>query len=282
MTPSKEGKPAELAIGQLHARLSGVPVLHGVDLHAEPGEVLGVIGPNGAGKSTLLRCLYRALTPEAGTVLVDGKELLAMDPATSARHTAALPQESEPAGGLRVRRVVVLGRTAHLSAWQTPSAQDHWIAEEALRRVGALHLADRDIATLSGGERQRVLLARALAQQPRVLVLDEPLNHLDIRHQLEALRMIRGLGITTVLALHDLDLALRYCDRLCVLAAGAVVAAGMPRDVLQPALMAEVFGVRSRQVEIAPGEHALWCEPLDDPAASDPAASPDAEQEPAC
>ncbi|MFB6844410.1 ABC transporter ATP-binding protein [Streptomyces sp. NPDC056373] len=179
---SDEAKPAELAIGGLNARLSGVPVLLGVDLRAEPGEVLGIVGPNGTGKSTLLRCLYRALTPEAGTVLVDGRDLLARDPATSARHTAALPQESEPVSGLRVRRVVVLGRTAHLSAWQNPSAQDHWIAEEALRRVGAHHLADRDIATLSGGERQRVLLARALAQQPRVLVLDEPLNHLDIRH----------------------------------------------------------------------------------------------------
>ncbi|MGW7297037.1 ABC transporter ATP-binding protein, partial [Streptomyces sp. NPDC054829] len=268
---------ADLTIGGLRARLSGVPVLHGVDLRAEPGEVLGVVGPNGAGKSTLLRCLYRALAPESGTVLVGGKDLLAMDPATSARHTAALPQEAEPVSGLRVRRVVVLGRTAHLGPWQTPGAQDHWIAEEALARVGASALADRDIATLSGGERQRVLLARALAQQPRVLVLDEPLNHLDIRHQLDALLMVRGLGITTVLAVHDLGLALRYCDRLCVLADGAVVASGPPRQVLQPALMAEVFGVRARQVEISPGEQALWCEPLEPapgpaPTGPDPAA----------
>ncbi|GAA3215311.1 hypothetical protein GCM10020256_16800 [Streptomyces thermocoprophilus] len=169
-----------------------------------------------------------------------------------------------------------------------PGAQDHWIAEEALARVGASALADRDIATLSGGERQRVLLARALAQQPRVLVLDEPLNHLDIRHQLDALLMVRGLGITTVLAVHDLGLALRYCDRLCVLADGAVVASGPPRQVLQPALMAEVFGVRARQVEISPGEQALWCEPLEPapgpaPTGPDPAASLDAsEEEPAC
>lgn len=149
--------------------------------------------------------------------------------------------------------------------------------------MGAQHLADRDIATLSGGEHQRVLLARALAQQTRVLVLDEPLNHPDIRHQLEALRMIRGLGITTVLALHDLDLALRYCDRLCVLADGVVMAAGPPRDVLQPPSMAEVFGVRARQVEIAPGEHALRCEPLDDPGSPDSVVPLDAtEEEPAC
>ncbi|MFI6373335.1 ABC transporter ATP-binding protein [Streptomyces sp. NPDC050546] len=268
---------AEVTIGGLGARLSGIPVLHGVDLHVEPGEVLGVVGPNGAGKSTLLRCLYRALVPDTGTLRVDGADLLAMDPATSARHTAALPQESEPVSGLRVRRVVLLGRTAHLTAWQNPGAHDHWIAEEALARVGASALADRDIATLSGGERQRVLLARALAQQPRVLVLDEPLNHLDIRHQLECLRMIRGLGVTTVLAVHDLDLALRYCDRLCVLAAGTVVAAGPPREVLQPPLMAEVFGVKARQVEISPGESALWCEPLD--AVGSPTT---AQEEPAC
>jgi len=254
---------AELSIGGLSARLSGVPVLHGVDLHVEAGQVLGVVGPNGAGKSTLLRCLYRALAPHTGTVLVDGFDLLAMDAAASARYTAALPQESEPVSGLRVRRVVLLGRTAHLRAWENLTPHDHRIADEALCRVGAHELADRDIGTLSGGERQRVLLARALTQEPRVLVLDEPLNHLDIRHQLEALRTVRDLGVTTVLAIHDLDLALRYCDRVCVLADGAVAAAGPPRDVLRPTLMAEVFGVRSRQVEVEPGRYALWCEPLE-------------------
>ncbi|MFF0300516.1 ABC transporter ATP-binding protein [Streptomyces sp. NPDC004562] len=279
---------AELSIGGLSARLSGVPVLRGVDLRVDAGEVLGVVGPNGAGKSTLLRCLYRALAPDTGTVLVDGADLLAMDAATSARYTAALPQESEPVHGLRVRRVVLLGRTAYLRAWENPTAHDHWIAEDALRRVGASGLAERDIGTLSGGERQRVLLARALTQEPRVLVLDEPLNHLDIRHQLEALRSVRELGVTTVLAIHDLDLALRYCDRVCVLADGAVVAAGQPRDVLRPPLMAEVFGVRSRQVEVEPGRYALWCEPLDSPEPRRPqhsglsASSEPSEEEPAC
>ncbi|GAA3493966.1 ABC transporter ATP-binding protein [Streptomyces prasinosporus] len=285
---------AELLIGGLSTRLSGVPVLRGVDLRVDAGEVLGVVGPNGAGKSTLLRCLYRALAPDTGTVLVDGADLLAMDAAASARYTAALPQESEPVSGLRVRRVVLLGRTAYLRAWENPSARDHWIADETLRRVGAYELADRDIGTLSGGERQRVLLARALTQEPRVLVLDEPLNHLDIRHQLEALRTVRELGVTTVLAIHDLDLALRYCDRVCVLADGAVVAAGPPQEVLRPALMAEVFGVRSRQVEVEPGRYALWCEPLDTgaPTNPDPSALPEptepsessvsSEEEPAC
>ncbi|MFF0598909.1 ABC transporter ATP-binding protein [Streptomyces antibioticus] len=276
---------AVLSIGGLRARLSGVPVLHGVDLRVGPGQVLGVVGPNGAGKSTLLRCLYRALAPDSGRVLVDGADLLTMDATASARHTAALPQESEPVSGLRVRRVVLLGRTAHLRAWQSPADRDHRIAEDALRRVGAYELADRDIGTLSGGERQRVLLARALAQQPRVLVLDEPLNHLDIRHQLEALRTVRELGITTVLAVHDLDLALRYCDRLCVLAGGAVVAAGAPEEVLRPALMAEVFGVRARQIEVEPGRFALWCEPFDLPGAPRPdgrGAVETSEEEPAC
>ncbi|WP_308404213.1 ABC transporter ATP-binding protein [Streptomyces sp. ATCC 21386] len=285
---------AELSIGGLSARLSGVPVLRGVDLRVDAGEVLGVVGPNGAGKSTLLRCLYRALAPDSGTVLVDGADLLAMDAARSARYTAALPQESEPVSGLRVRRVVLLGRTAYLRAWENPTARDHWIAEEALRRVGAYELADRDLGTLSGGERQRVLLARALTQEPRVLVLDEPLNHLDIRHQLEALRTVRDLGVTTVLAIHDLDLALRYCDRVCVLADGAVVAAGPPQEVLRPALMAEVFGVRSRQVEVEPGRFALWCEPLDTNEPAEPAhsfapsspvpseSSQSSEEEPAC
>ncbi|MFJ1730268.1 ABC transporter ATP-binding protein [Streptomyces sp. NPDC088254] len=275
-----EPKPARLSIDGLDVTLSGVPVLRDIDLRVDAGEVLGVVGPNGAGKSTLLRCLYRALTPDTGTVLVDDADLLAMDAATSGRQTAALPQESEPISGLRVRRVVLLGRTAYLRTWENPTARDHWIAEEAMRRVGALGLADRDIGTLSGGERQRVLLARALTQQPRVLVLDEPLNHLDIRHQLDALLTVRELGVTTVLAVHDLDLALRYCDRLCVLAGGTVVAAGPPREVLQPPLMAEVFGVRARQVEIAPGRHGLWCEPLD--TSGMPAVAHPSQEEPAC
>ncbi|MGW4425067.1 ABC transporter ATP-binding protein [Streptosporangium sp. NPDC004631] len=255
-------RAATLTVAGLRVSLGGLPILRGVDLDVEGGELLGVVGPNGAGKSTLLRCLYRALRPKAGVVLVDGADLLAMDDRASARRTAALPQESQQAGGLGVRHVVLLGRSAHLRAWRFPSAADHEIVDRALRQVGAEHLADRDIGTLSGGERQRVLLARALAQQPRALVLDEPLNHLDIRHQLEALTLIRGLGLTAVLAIHDLSLALRYCDRLCVLDAGTVVAAGPAREVLRPDLVARVFGVRSRQIEIEPGRHALWCEPL--------------------
>lgn len=253
---------ATLTVTGLRVRLSGVPILRGVDVQVAGGELLGVIGPNGAGKSTLLRCLYRALRPEAGAVWVDGADLLSMDARASARQTAALPQEVQQAGGLGVRHVVLLGRLAHRRSWQQATAGDHEIADRALEQVGAAHLADRDIATLSGGERQRILLARALAQQPRVLVLDEPLNHLDIRHQLEALELVRGLGLTTVMAVHDLGLALRYCDRLCVLDDGTVIAAGPAPQVLQPDLVARVFGVRSRQIEITPGRHTLWCEPL--------------------
>ena len=253
---------ALLSVAGLRVSLGRTTILRGVTLEAAAGQLLGVVGPNGAGKSTLLRCLYRGLRPDAGAVLVDGRDLLTMKDAESARQTAALPQEAEPVGGLRVRHVVSLGRTAHLRAWQTPGADDDRLVEQAMRRVGADALADRDIGTLSGGERQRVLLARALAQQPRVLVLDEPLNHLDIGHQLETLDTLRELGITTVLAIHDLGLALRYCDRLCVLDAGTVVAAGPPAEVLSPDLMAEVIGVRATVTEIGPGRHALWCEPL--------------------
>jgi iron complex transport system ATP-binding protein len=254
--------PGALTVAGLRVTMGGATILAGVCLEAAAGEVLGVVGPNGAGKSTLLRCLYRGLRPDAGAVLVDGRDLLTMKDAASARQTAALPQEAEPVGGLRVRHVVALGRTAHLRAWQAPGPDDERIVAEAMRRVGADALAERDIGTLSGGERQRVLLARALAQQPRVLVLDEPLNHLDIHHQLETLGTLRSLGITTVLAIHDLGLALRYCDRVCVLDAGTVVAAGPPHQVLSPELMAEVFGVHATLAEVGPGRYALWCEPL--------------------
>ncbi|MEX5632818.1 ABC transporter ATP-binding protein [Parafrankia sp. FMc2] len=256
-----EGAAATMVIAGLSVTLAGASVLRGVELTVRAGELLGVVGPNGAGKSTLLRCLYRSLRPTTGAVTVNGRDLLALDAAASARVTAALPQEPETVTGLSVRHVVELGRLPHRRRWAPAGPADAAIVEEAMRRVGVEELASRDIGELSGGERQRVLLARALAQQPQVLVLDEPLNHLDVRHQLDALELVRDLGITTVLAVHDLGLALRYCDRIAVLDRGSVVACGPPGTVLDTDLMATVFGVDARILDLGEGRRALWCEP---------------------
>ncbi|MFC6065356.1 ABC transporter ATP-binding protein [Streptomyces ochraceiscleroticus] len=232
--------------------LAGARIVEDIALRADSGQVVGVVGPNGSGKSTLLRCTYRALRPAAGTVRLDGDDLHAMDARAGARRLAALPQESAAEFDFTAAEVVAMGRLPHQRGGTLltgrASAADAALCAEALDRVGAAHLAGRGFRSLSGGEKQRVLIARALAQQPRVLVLDEPTNHLDIAHQLEVLSLVRRSGLTVLAALHDLNLAASHCDLLYVLDGGRVVASGPPRDVLRPRLLAEVFGVRAHRV----------------------------------
>ncbi|QNP74592.1 heme ABC transporter ATP-binding protein [Streptomyces roseirectus] len=224
---------------------AGARLVDDIRLDVAPGTVVGLVGPNGSGKSTLLRCVYQALRPAAGTVRLDGEDVRTMAPRAAARVLAALPQESGAEFDFTVTEVVAMGRLPHERLGR---AEESRIRAEAMAATGVGHLADRGFLALSGGERQRVLIARALAQQPRVLVLDEPTNHLDITHQLEVLSLVRDAGLTVLAALHDLNLAAAYCDRLYVLADGRVVASGTPEDVLQPALLAEVFGVRAHPV----------------------------------
>ncbi|WP_404870459.1 ABC transporter ATP-binding protein [Kitasatospora griseola] len=246
-----------LALDDLHVALAGRDVVAGVHLVAESGEIAGLIGPNGSGKSTLLRAVYRHLAPRAGRVLLDGRDLTALSRAEAARQLAALPQERGEAFELTVRQMVGLGRLPHQRAFAADSAEDRAQTARALDRVGMGGHAERRFAELSGGERQRVLLARALAQQPEVLVLDEPTNHLDIRHQVELLALLRAQRATTLVALHDLNAAASVCDRLHVLAGGTLVASGPPREVLTADLLAEVFGVRA-----AVTAHPLTGDPL--------------------
>ncbi|GIE76305.1 hypothetical protein Aph02nite_22550 [Actinoplanes philippinensis] len=193
-------------------RYGANPVVDGVGVVARPGRVLGLIGPNGSGKTTLLRLLHGALRSPTGRVTVDGDTLASLSPRESARRMAVLVQETTGETALTVAEMVLLGRGPHLSTFQRAGATDHEVAARCLSRVGAAHLAARRFAGLSGGERQRVLIARALAQEATHLLLDEPTNHLDIRYQHEILRLVRGLGTCSIVVLHDLNLAARYCD----------------------------------------------------------------------
>ncbi|MFT2019452.1 ABC transporter ATP-binding protein [Streptomyces sp. 796.1] len=179
-------------VEDLSVDIGGARLVADATVRAASGQVVGLIGPNGSGKSTLLRCAYRALRPSAGVVRVDGDDLHALKPREGARRLAALPQESSSEFDFTVGEVVAMGRTAHQSATGRASAEDARVCADALSRVGAGHLVDRGFLTLSGGEKQRVLIARALAQQPRILVLDEPTNHLDIAQQLEVLALLRS------------------------------------------------------------------------------------------
>ncbi|ASU78991.1 ABC transporter ATP-binding protein [Actinopolyspora erythraea] len=224
-------------------RLAGAELVHDLNVKTEEGEVLGFVGPNGSGKSTALRCVYGALRPSRGAVLLDGTDLATLDPRASARSIAAVPQESGNDLDFTVAEVVELGRFPHHRGNQPLTAEERAVRDEAMRRADVVHLADRGVLSLSGGERQRVVLARAFAQQPRVLVLDEPTNHLDIHHQLQLLRQLRAESLTVLIAMHDLNLAAATCDRLAVLARGTVLYLGPPAEVLTPEVVNEAFGV---------------------------------------
>jgi iron complex transport system ATP-binding protein len=234
-----------LTVDRLHITLGRKPILRDVILEVGKGDIVGLVGPNGGGKSTLLRTVYRSLRPAAGVVRVGDDDVWALSARTAARRTAAVLQDSGTTAGLSVTEIVALGRTPHHGLMSRDGAEDHRAVAEAVERCGIADFADRDYATLSGGERQRVLLARALAQRPQLLVLDELTNHLDIRARFQLLDLIRGTGITTLAVLHDLDLTARLCDQLVVLDAGAIVVAGQVLEVLTPDLLRDVFGVRA-------------------------------------
>lgn len=255
-------------------RYGANPVIGGVDVAARPGRVLGLIGPNGSGKTTLLRLLYGALRTPTGRVAVDTDELASLTPRETARRMAVVVQESGGETALTVAEMVLLGRGPHLSTFQRTGRTDYEIAARCLARVGAAHLGTRAFADLSGGERQRVLIARALAQQATHLLLDEPTNHLDIRYQHEILRLVRGLDTCSVVVLHDLNLAARYCDDLVLLGDGGVVAAGPAVDVLDPAILEPVYNIGIRRFDLEGQLHLLFQPADQESAGSRPSCCP--------
>lgn len=215
--------------------INGIRIVSEGVLHAAEGTIVGLVGPNGSGKSTLLRTVYRALRPTDGVICIGGDAVWTMTARQAARRTAVLTQESPADFDFTVAEVVALGRVPHNGLLQRTDVTDDRIIDAALERAGAADFSQRRFSTLSGGEKQKVLIARALAQQPKVLVLDEPTNHLDIAAQLELLELVRSLRITVVTAVHDLNLAAGYCDQVFVLDGGRMVASGPPDAVFVPA-----------------------------------------------
>lgn len=234
------------ARGLTWAPRGAAPILSDVSLDVARGQILAICGANGAGKSTLLRVLYRYLRPDSGSVHLGGDDLWAMSPRAAARRVAAVLQEQPTDFALNVREMVGLGRTPYRSGFAGAGARDAEVIASALHRMDLTRFADKPFGILSGGERQRVMIARALAQEPELLVLDEPTNHLDIRHQLEVLGLLRGIGLTVVLTLHDLTLAAEYADALLLLHRGRLVAHGPPGAVLTAATIAATFAVNAR------------------------------------
>ena len=232
-----------LEISGLTAGWTHVPAVRGVDLHLAPATFTALVGPNGSGKSTLLKTVYRVLAPTGGHLVLAGEDLRRMPARAVARAVGVMGQDESGGFDFTVRETVAMGRSPHLGWFDQAGARDRAVIEGALERTGSAAMAERPLSTLSGGERQRVLLARALAQQPALLVLDEPTNHLDPRHQMDVLSLVRSLGLTVLAALHSLDLAVCYADAIAVLHHGELVGAGSPAEVLTPALLAEVFEV---------------------------------------
>ncbi len=238
-------------------RYGRTPVLDDVSFSTRPDEVLGLVGPNGSGKTTLLRLLHGALRPDAGSVRFAGREVAAVPRREMARNVAVVVQEPPGDLELSVAETVLMGRLPHRRLFDRGAAADEALAVEALDRVGALHLADRGLTELSGGERQRVLMARALVQQARCLLLDEPTNHLDVGFAHQLLALVRDLGLPTIVVLHDLNLAARYCDRIVLLANGRVLAHGAPAAVLTPERVSAVYGVGAEFVIAGDGTGQL-------------------------
>ena len=244
-----EGKAVE-------ALISGNHILKGIDLAIGDRELVGVIGPNGSGKSTLLKCIYRVLKPTGGAVYLDGRALDSYAYRESARRIAVVAQHNYYNFDFSVRDVVLMGRSPHKRALDRDTAEDYRIVAESLEKVGMAALSDRSFSTLSGGEQQRVILARALAQQTpcrileklmlseaNFLILDEPTNHLDIKYQLQLMDLVRGLDRTVIAAVHDLNMAAMYCDRLYAVKDGRVVGQGTPRELLTPEFIRMMYEV---------------------------------------
>ena len=238
--------------GLLHGYRDGT-VLKGLDFTVEAGEVLGVFGPNSAGKTTLLRLVCGTLIPSAGEIRLFGRPLPEWPRRELARTVALVPQETAVAFPYTVLEVVLMGRYPHGGGFGLPTPADLAAAEGALARTDLTHLAGAPVTDLSGGERQRVMLARALAQAPRLLLLDEPTAHLDLAHQAEVLALIvalnRKAGLTVLLVSHDLNVAPGLCHRALLLHAGEVLRLGAVKEVMDPALLRRIYGEAIRVEE---------------------------------
>lgn len=218
-------------------------ILKGISIDVNSKEIIGIIGPNGSGKSTFLKCIYRTLKPSSGIIKLGDINLDSIKLKESAKKMAVVSQHNYYDFDFSVGEMVLMGRSPHKKMMERDSYRDYEIMNDALKRVDMLHFKDRNFNSLSGGEQKRIILARALAQETDCLILDEPTNHLDIKYQLQLMNIVKSLDIEVIAAIHDLNIAAMYCDKIYVLKDGRIVAYGTPKEVLTKELIKEVYEV---------------------------------------
>jgi len=246
----------------VHYEYGDVKVLDSINIHIQKKKFVGIVGPNGSGKSTLLKCIYRVLKPSMGIVKLDDENIAHMKISETAQKMSVVAQHNYHSFDFVVEDMVLMGRSPYKRALERNNANDYKIVNEALNVVGMSAFKDREFASLSGGEQQRIILARALTQEPECLVLDEPTNHLDIMHQLHLLNIIKGLDISVVAAIHDLNIAMKYCDEVYVIKDGKIICYGETREVLNEEIIRDVFMVDSRIYDYEDGAHIVFKGPV--------------------
>lgn len=236
---------AAIEVERLGFSIQGRPVLTDICLYADRGEFVGVIGPNGSGKSTLLKNICKVYTPSEGTVRLAGKDTAGMTCRQAANEIAVVAQENGVNFDFSVEEVVAMGRYPKKKMLDALDSSDRQVVAEAMLSVEMQDFANRSFLSLSGGEKQRILIARALAQQTDAIILDEPTNHLDIGSRISALRLIKNSGKTVLAALHDLETAAHYCNRIYALLGGRVLCSGTPSDIIKPGLIQALYGTHA-------------------------------------
>lgn len=224
-------------------------ILKNINIEVDNKEVIGIIGPNGSGKSTLLKCIYRLLKPNVGLVKFDDVDIKNISIKESSKKVAVLSQHNNYDFDFTVKDIVLMGRSPHKKFMERDNKNDYDLVNDALRKVDMINFKDRSFQSLSGGEQQRVILARALVQQPKCLILDEPTNHLDIKYQLQLMRIVKSLNIEIIAAIHDLNIAAMYCDKIYVLKAGKIIQYGTPKEVLTTQLIKDVYEVDANLIK---------------------------------
>ncbi|WP_209123215.1 heme ABC transporter ATP-binding protein [Alkalihalobacillus sp. BA299] len=239
----------ELSVQNVITKIDQKQIIEDINFKVNTGEFVGVIGPNGSGKSTLLKTIYRIYAPHTGDIFINQSNMNKWTNRKFAQRVAVVGQESSVPFDFTVEDIVRMGRHPHKKFLEKDNDYDDTIVTRSLKEVGIEHYKNRSFSNLSGGEKQRVLIARALAQEPQLFILDEPTNHLDIHHQLHLLDVVKGLKLTSLAALHDLNLAASYCDKLLVMYEGKIVAEGSPDQVLTEKLLADVFHVNGTVIK---------------------------------